>query len=697
VQLHVKRSLQNNTTLLLSPVDFSSAIHSTPRRAYIEKLQFAATMVLSACLLFLVQPIIAKIILPWFGGSAGVWTGCMVFFQVTLLLGYLYAHCLTTRFSPAQQKTIHIAILIASVAFLHFASDSQWKPEADREPIASILIVLAHSVGLPYFVLSTTSPLLQNWLGRTSSGTMPYRFYALSNFGSLVALGLYPLFIEPFLDTSTQLKWWSTAYVVFVVLGIIVSVRGGFRTQTDDRIGGEQRLTVGQACWLTAIAACSSSLLLSVSNSLSQDIAPIPFLWILPLGLYLLTFILCFDNSRWHNIPMYRVVLPPALVALMFVQAQAALPVWVVIAVHCVGLFIACMFCHSLLAAARPAVRDLTAYYLSISLGGVLGSIFVAIAAPLLFNQLLEFKVAIAACVLIALNRLYGYSSRIFLGVCASAVLLVPLLLDYVVPSGETIVNARNFYGTLSVSQLREPSFMSLSLYHGRILHGAQYSENQGSPEPSTYYGQESGVGLTLRRTDVPQRVGIVGLGAGTLAWYGNPHDYYRFYEINPLVERLARKYFTYMSGSNARVDVVIADGRNALTREPDQRFDTIVLDAFSGDSIPVHLLTVEAFSCYFRHLKPGGVLAIHISNQYLDLAPIVEAVAGVHRKRAWIVRSPENRRRHWSAADWVLISDNEPFITHLQERGQAVRIVKGTPNRKPWTDKYSNLLSALK
>jgi spermidine synthase len=561
-------------------------------------------------------------------------------------------------------------------------------------------MVLAYSVGLPYFVLCTTSPLLQNWLGRTSSVALPYRFYALSNFGSLLALGLYPLLIEPSLDTPTQLKLWSTAYILFVILGIIVSVRCRFRTQTDDPTS-KHRLTIGCVCWLTAIAACSSSLLLSVSNSLSQDIAPIPFLWILPLGIYLFTFILCFDNSKWYNVSVHRVALPPAVIALMFVHAQPALPVGVVIAVHCVGLFIVCMFCHGLLAVKRPAVRDLTAYYLSISFGGVLGSVFVAIAAPLLFNQLLEFKIAIAGCVAIALNRLYGYSSRTFLGVCASAVLFVPLVLDYVVSSGETMVNARNFYGTLSVKQLRTHGVTGLSLYHGRILHGAQYSENQRSPEPVTYYGQASGAGLALRRTDMPQRVGIVGLGAGTLAWYGGAHDYYRFYEINPLVEKLARKYFTYMSESKAQVDVVIGDGRTALEREPNQRFDTIVLDAFSGDSIPVHLLTVEAFSCYLRHLKPQGVLAVHISNQYLDLGPTVQAAAGIHTKRAWIIHSPENTMRHWSAADWVIISDNERFITQLQQRGQAQRLnVKAGPDQRPqrpWTDKYSNLLAALK
>lgn len=627
-----------------------------------------------------------------------MWTACMLFFQVLLLLGYVYAHCLATYFSPAQQKLIHLLVLVASVASLRFAVDSVWKPAADSEPITSILFVLGRSVGLPYFVLCTTSPLLQHWIGRTSSVTLPYRFYALSNFGSLLALGLYPLLIEPTLDTTMQLKLWSATYIVFVVLGVTVSVRSHiYARQTSGLASGHHRLTVRKASVLAAIAACSSAFLLSVSTSLSQDIAPIPFLWILPLAIYLLTFILCFDNPKWYNVNVHRIAVPLALVTLTFVHAQPALPVSAVIGVHCFGLFVACMFCHGLLATKRPGVRDLTAFYLCIAFGGMLGSFFVAVAGPLLFNQLLEFQIAIAGCLAIALNQLYGYSSRPFLAVCASAVVLVPLGLGYTVSSGETLVNVRNFYGTLSVKQLHQPGSIGLTLYHGRILHGAQYWDSKHKPGPSTYYGQDSGVGLALQRTEALQRVGIVGLGAGTLAWYGKQGDYYRFYEINPLVEKLARGYFTYISGSTAQVDVVIGDGRTALEREPDQRFDTLVLDAFSGDSIPVHLLTVEALASYFRHLTSGGVLAIHISNDYLDLGPVVQAAARTLGKHALMVQSPENASQHWLATDWAIISDDDRFISQLKQLGHAKQVSGHTGTLRAWTDKYSNLLGALR
>ena len=682
----------------------AQAFPTTESRRYagLEKSVFAGTMLLSACLLFLVQPTIAKAILPWFGGSAGVWTACMLFFQALLLLGYVYAHCLARYLSPAQQTVVHTCVLVASVAALPFGIDPTWKPALHSEPLTSILLVLGRSVGLPYIVLCTTSPLLQHWIGQTSSVRLPYRFYALSNFGSLLALGLYPLLVEPFLDTNMQLKLWAAAYVVFVLLGITVSLtghnrrsRGSGQSATHDR-----RLSAREALGFAAVAACSSALLLSVSSSLSQDIAPIPFLWIVPLALYLLSYILCFDNARWYNIEAHRIAVPTALVAMTFVHARPALPLWAVISIHCVGLFVLCMFCHGLLATKRPGLRDLTAFYLSVASGGMMGTFFVAVASPLLFNQLLEFKVAVAGCLAIALHYLYGYSSRPFLVVCSMAVVGIPMGLDYAVSSGDTLVSARNFYGALSVREIHEqdrPGAAGRLFYHGRILHGAQYASGHEVSGPAAYYGQESGAGLSLQRKSTAQRVGVVGLGAGTLAWYGRRGDYYRFYEINPLVEDIARKYFTYLKDSRAQVDVVIGDGRTALEREPDQQFDALVLDAFSGDSVPVHLLTVEAFATYIRHLKPDGVLAIHISNDYLDLAPVVQAAARAHGNQAWTIHSRENGTRHWSTTHWAIISSDNRFTSDLQNRWHANPISDTIERHNTWTDKYSNLLAALR
>jgi spermidine synthase len=662
---------------------------------------FACPMLLSACLLFLIQPTIAKAILPWFGGSAGVWTACMLFFQALLLLGYLYAHWVASHLSSSQQRLVHVLLLVASVATLRFDVDPAWRPTPDSEPITSILLVLGRSVGVPYLVLCTTSPLLQHWVGKNSSVTLPYRFYALSNFGSLLALGLYPLLVEPFLDTPGQLQWWAVAYIVFVVLGVTVSLTSHSRTVEESAATmGSHRPTIMGGCSVATIAACSSALLLSVSSSLSQDIAPIPFLWILPLAIYLLTFILCFANGWWYNAAVHRVALPVSLVALTFVQATPALPVWAVITVHCLGLFAACMFCHGLLAAKRPSLQGLTTFYLWIAFGGTMGTVFVAVASPYLFSDLVEVKVAVATCLVLALHHLYGYTSKVFLAICALAVVLVPMGLDHVVSSGDVLVKARNFYGALSVRQAVQPDgagVEGVSLYHGRILHGAQYAADHHGAGPAAYYGQESGVGLSLQRNGSAQRVGIVGLGAGTLGWYGRTGDHYRFYEINPLVVDIARKYFTYLSSSRAAVDIVVGDGRTALEREPDQQFDTLVLDAFSGDSVPVHLLTVEAFATYFRHLKSDGVLAIHISNDYLDLAPVVQAAARAHGKRAWTIHSRENSVRHWSATDWAIVSGDDQFTSHIVDKWHAIPVSGTIQKRNTWTDKYSNLLAALR
>jgi spermidine synthase len=692
--------LQNDTTILPAAVEAPPTPEGVDAR--VEKLLFAGAMLLSACLLFLVQPTIAKAILPWFGGSAGVWTACMLFFQALLLLGYVYAHSIANYFSPAQQRFIHVFVLVASLSTLHFGVDPTWKPAPHSEPITSILLVLGRSVGLPYIVLCTTSPLLQHWIGQTSSLRLPYRFYALSNFGSLLALGLYPLLLEPFLDTDTQLKFWAGAYMVFVVLVIAVSVRSHSRRwpHSGPGMNDDRRLAAREACALAAVGACSSALLLSVSSSLSQDIAPIPFLWIVPLALYLLSFILCFDNARWYNVAAHRIAVPIALVALTFVHATPALPLWAALGVHCVGLFILCMFCHGLLATRRPGLQHLTAFYLWVAFGGMVGAFFVSVASPLLFNQLLEFKIAVAGCLAIALHYLYGYSSRPFLAVCSLAVVGVPVGLDYAVSSGDILVRARNFYGALSVQEIHQPDHPGGDgrlFYHGRILHGAQYGSGRQVSGPAAYYGQESGAGLSLHRKRTAQRVGIVGLGAGTLAWYGQPGDYYRFYEINPLVENIARNYFTYLTDSRAHVDVVIGDGRTALERESEQRFDTLILDAFSGDSVPVHLLTVEAFATYFRHMRSDGVVAIHISNDYLDLAPVVQAAARAHGKRVWTIHSPENVARHWSATDWAIVSGDDRFTGELQNRWHAKLLGQAIERRNTWTDRYSNLLTALR
>lgn len=667
---------------------------------------YAFTIFVSAFLLFQVQPIIAKIILPWFGGSAAVWTVCMVFFQIVLLLGYLYAHCSIRYLKPRTGVIVHVALLALSVLFLPVKPDPAWKPYGDTEPILRIIVLLAASVGLPYFLLSTTGPLVQAWFARTIMSTIPYRLYALSNLGSMLALLSYPTVVEPFVSSRFQLLCWSLAYGAFLTLCGASAVRSTPKLEKlakavagDSAPGNEASRWSIQILWM-GLAACASALMLAVTNHLCQDVAAIPFLWILPLTLYLLTFIICFDREGWYRREIFRWLLAAVLGGMVYglYKMDSDIDLRVLIPLFAFGLFVCCMFCHGELARLKPHPRHLTAFYLMVSLGGVLGGLFVGFVAPHIFRGYFELPIGFAICAVLSLIVFRARSRTYAVWTVLSVAIIGASLYNIQTASDGYRVVCRNFYGLLKVDDSGKTGDKNAirTLTHGTVVHGNQFLSPKDRRQPTTYYGPKSGVGLAIRLTrQSPQRVGVIGLGAGTLAAYGRKGDYYRFYEINPLVLELARTQFTFLNDCEAKTDVIMGDARLSLEREPEQQFDVLVVDAFSGDSIPVHLLTREAFALYFRHLKPEGVLAVHISNKHLDLEPVVRNLSVTFHKPAQLIDSDEDHNNKVFASTWVLLTDRDGFFKQ-SDFEKTSEPLKGRPGMRTWTDDYSNLFQLL-
>lgn len=656
---------------------------------------YAPAIFLSSALLFLLQPMAAKAILPWFGGSAGVWTACMLFFQTVLLLGYLYAYGITRYLSSRVQTVVHLALLIVSLAMFPVNLSGRGSFTAVDHPVPRILAALGVSIGLPYFALSTTGPLLQTWCSRRARASFPYRLFALSNLASLVALLVYPLGIEPALSLSRQFLAWSGAYVGFFLLTVAATLRG-----TPKESPGEQPTfasSVSQPLLWIVLATCASTLWLAVANHLSQEVAAVPFLWILPLGLYLLSFILCFDREGWYRPPVYRWMLPAAWLAMSFRLARQGVigGLFVEILLFSAALFACCMFCHGELARRKPEpTQGLAFFYLMVASGGALGAALVGFVAPHIFNTYLELPLGIALCIILGVALLYGYSSPRHLARLMVVATLAFVAATQLRRTGQTLFQARNFYGTLQVTELGREAMAARALYNGTILHGIEFSAPERSRFTTTYYGPQSGAGLVLQsRLPSKQRVGVIGLGVGTLAAYGRAGDYFRFYEINPAVIRIASEHFRFLKESEAKTEVVAGDGRLALEREPEQNFDVLVLDAFSGDAIPAHLLTQQAFEIYFRHLRPGGIIAVHVTNKYLDLASVVQNIAASLRKQALFIHSAADRQRAIYEADWILVAEDREALRNFSVLSRPL-----TPRSlQPWTDQYSNLFQILK
>ncbi len=665
---------------------------------------YAITIFLSSFLLFLVQPLIARLILPWFGGTAAVWTTCMLFFQCVLLAGYAYAHAATAKLSPREQAILHTMLLAAAAATLPILPDASWKPEGGGEPISRILLLLAATVGLPYLLVSSTSPLVQAWFSRARPGANPYRLFAVSNFASLLALIGYPLLVEPNLSNGQQIYGWSWMFAAFAVLCASLAwlastakpVVAGAALDDADAPRPERK---DVALWL-ALSAGGSVMLLSVTNHITQNIAAIPLLWLAPLTLYLFTFILCFEGSGYRQKWWWVAVLASfAGMAWLLVDPNHQFDLYLQLGTFLTGLFVTCMFCHGELYRLRPSNRHLTAFYLWISVGGALGGLFVAVIAPLAFKAYYELGIGLVACALLAaivyrgLNRVaLAASLATLMGVTGAVCYDGFKFQDYV------RLSVRNFYGVLRVKEYGtpgEPDHLR-RLLHGTIMHGEQYLTGAARRDLTSYYQVTSGVGkaITAKQAAGPVRVGVIGLGTGTLAGYGRKGDVIRFYDINPAVVAIARNEFGYLGDSEAKIEIALGDARLTLEREAPEKFDVLAVDAFSSDSIPVHLITKEALGVYLRHVKPDGIVAFHVSNRFLNLGPVVGQIAKA--SGAFAVNVYEKGEEDKTQSDWVLVS-REPKALEVRLIKDASEPVEEQPGWRLWTDDYNNLVQVLK
>ena len=706
---------------------------------------YAVTIFLSAFLLFLVQPIIAKEILPWFGGAASVWTTCLVFFQTSLLLGYAYSDFLARKLTLSTQVKLHTALLAISLAWLPIIPAIRWKPDGSEGPPLLILGALATTIGVPYILLSATSPIVQSWLARARPKSNPYRLFALSNAASMLALTGYPFLLEPWVRTRWQALGWSAAYPVFICLCVAagwVTLRRAVRTEmlptggippalgcaaspgispalqsaaptarpaakskrqsttathdTDSRDSNQTPAASQQALW-AILSAVGVILLLAVTNRITQDIASVPLLWIVPLALYLATFIICFDHPAWYRRSAIVVLLTVALVAMgwALISTAVAYHYRLQIAVFCGGLFVTCMFCHGELARSKPGPAYLTRFYFMVAAGGAVGSVMVGIVAPLVLPAYFELQAGLVAIALLMVWQ--TKRDRVVFRALAVAVTLAVVgfagrsIRDFYTG---TIAASRSFYGVLRVIEGGGGNLRSRALVHGGVGHGTQYLSVPRYP--TYYYVPTSGIGRLLsQRPNAPMRVGVIGMGIGTLATYGVPGDVFRFYEIDPDMVSIAQRDFTFLRESQATVETVLGDARLSLEREPDQQFDVLALDAFFGDAIPVHLLTMEAMAVYRRHLRPGGVLAIHITNRFMDLAPVVAALADANELFAVYVQD-RTTTEPASPSDWILLSERRESLN----RPKVIEIatdLQTSPGFVPWTDDFNNIAQVLR
>ena len=671
---------------------------------------YALTIFTSAFLLFLVQPILAKQILPWFGGSAAVWTTCLVFFQFLLLFGYAYTDFTTRKMKPRSQLILHITLLVVSLASLPIIPDVSWKPLGDEDPTWRILGLLTLTIGLPYFLLSTTGPLVQAWFARAHSAGTVYRLFALSNFASLLALVSYPFAVEPWISTVHQSYGWSAGYVLFVVVCAgtgIYSLRAHHEALATQPAAMDDSPAprFGQYILWLVLAAMGSATLLSVTNHITHDVASVPFLWLMPLTSYLITFILCFEGRGLYNRWVFLGPLIVVVCALAwFMHEEGGIMEFkVAVPLFSAGLFVMCMFFHGELAATKPAPRYLTTFFLMVSLGGALGGVLVGFIAPKFFNTYYEFGIGLVITLLLAAYLSFNMARIVPMALLAAAGFTGFHVYHYVTAlSNDALLMTRNFYGTLRVKDSGpETSETAMRrLMHGVIMHGEQYRFPAKRDRITTYYTESSGAGLAIkyfqaRGTNTPLRIGVVGLGTGTIAAYGREGDVIRFYEINPQVIEIARRDFTFISGSKARVDTVLGDARLTMEREAPQQYDVLAIDAFSSDAIPVHLITKEAMAIYLKHIKPDGVIAFHVTNRFLKLAPVVKQIADTYGVKVALIADDEGEGDA-SRTDWVLVTRNQKLLDSEKIKADTTKITE-IPGLHLWTDDFNNLVQILK
>jgi hypothetical protein len=796
--------MASQTTMIVAVEDeLSTPTERRAIRSWVPRLCFIAAIGSGAFLLFSVQLLIGKYILPWFGGTAGVWTTCLLFFQTTLLAGYWYAHAGVSRLRIQAQSRIHIILLTFSLGLLASAAffwpspitpGASWKPQGGEIALWAILRLLTISVGFSVSLLATTGPLMQHWFTRVYPGESPYRLYALSNAGSLIGLLSYPLIVEPLLRLRTQAWLWCAAYMVYAVAAIacaiIVTKRASDapppeqETETNLRPGTSQK-----SLWFL-LAAMGSLMLLATTHFITQDLAPIPLLWVLPLAVYLISFIVCFDHPRWYRPALFHGLLLATVLLTIVIYRGIPLHLWTFIAAFLLVLFACCMFCHGELCRRRPQSAHLTSFYLMIALGGVAGSAFVNLLAPLFFKGYWEMQLGMAACLITMavlavqeqdswahhsnlfipvaligwalLTTVFWFSSKSdtlthflsdwrFAALVVSAVICTLLafrlrlelgihvppltrwcLFSIVAAASLVLVWAgtaqyrysnwahRNFYGALYVQQRISPDarFNVYALRHTNIDHGVQLIAPELRRYPTSYYNKTSGVGLLLLNyprqqegasTTRPLRVGAIGLGIGTIATYGQAGDVFRFYEIDPEVIRVASgKYgfFSFLSDSPAHIDVVEGDARISLERElangQPQQYDILVMDAFSSDAVPVHLLTKEAFELYLKHLRDDdSVIAVHVSNRSVELPSVIAAEADHFHLHSVFINAAGFHNDTIpdgiiSPNQWMLLSRSSRLLS-LPAIAKASSPLNLRHGLHFWTDDSSNLLQILR
>jgi hypothetical protein len=686
---------------------------------------YALTIFLSAFLLFQVQPLIAKYILPWFGGGPGVWTTCMLFFQVVLLAGYGYAHASVRQLRPRGQVVLHCGLLLVSLVLLPIVPADAWKPDGNSDPTLRILVVLGASVGLPYLVLSATSPLMQQWFRRTNPGRSPYRLFALSNAGSLLALLTFPVWFETHYTRKTQAHLWGWGLMAYAIgcaiCGSQVWNAAPSATPSDQPKEPAETTSLEKRILWWLLPACSSILLLATTNKICQDVAVIPFLWVLPLSLYLLSFIISFDSPRWYRRVPFAVGMMGAMAAICWALFQGTdLSIYLQVAIHSAGLFVCCMVCHGELYRLRPEPEQLTGFYLRISAGGAVGGVFVAVGAPLLFKDYFELHWGLLLCGLLFLwihfrdqlrtrdadYHWFHQATRLIFSfmLTVGLVVLAGFLWRQGTKSSVDVVHtSRNFYGVLTVYEHNrdQPLEHHRLLQHGRITHGLQFLDPSQATWPISYYNEASGVAKAVHALPSGQRrIGVIGLGTGTMAAYGRAGDSVHIYEINPQVKALATSWFNYLSNSPAKIEVAMGDARLSMEREPPERFDLLVLDAFSSDAIPVHLLTREAFALYQRHMQTNGIIAVHVSNHYLDLEPVVANLAKAFNYRSATIdyEETDNEEEWWNySSTWILLTRSEEVMKKIVA-GQLPALTKTKTKRIPlWTDDFVSLFQILR
>ena len=733
---------------------------------------FAVAIFLNAALLFSVQPLFTKMVLPLLGGSPAVWNTCLLFFQTLLLAGYLYAHVTSRWLNPRNQAILHLALLASAVLLLPIHVPASWaQPPGSALPIVWLLGLLAVSLGLPFFLLSAGAPMMQRWFATTRHAWAqnPYFLYAASNLGSFVALLAYPFVIEPRMRISEQsVTWLEFYYVLLVLMGAcaiaaITSRRVGARSVITARVAPEPGDAPGVADqeptivpdrrlrirWVL-LSFAPSSMLIGVTTYLSTDIAAVPFLWVIPLALYLLTFVLVFARRPLFSRSLVlhaQLLLGLVLVVALCLRSEKGIigPA----TLHLLAFFFTAMMCHGELAASRPKAEYLTEFYLWMSFGGMLGGVFNVLVAPVVFNSLSEYAIALVVAFALrpSLSTTDEHRSDRMRDVLYPAAVAIVIWIVYQLPkppeewfangaqlfliaamivvfffwkrpfrlalgagamyavvqmigtaTSNVLLQDRSFFGMYRVRRVGEYHI----LQHGTTTHGGQSQAPSRRTEPLTYYHQRgplADIFANVAQTHV-RRVGIVGLGTGAIACYGRPDESWTFYEIDPLVAEIARSpLFSYLRDCAPNTEVVIGDARLQLARAADGEFDLLVVDAFSSDAVPAHLLTREAVALYFRKLRPDGVLAFHISNRYMDLAPVVAALArDANLAGAIGERSPDNDDLTMlrDGSRWIALAKDPSSLADLMKVDvwQSLSTTSGT---RLWTDDYSDVLSVIK